>query len=658
MTRPPAPVHYLRPNHAEWSPPACIFLDTETTETAREDSDVLSLRCWDAHYIDRRTPKSVRARDVWGSGTTVPELVAWLDVVTRNRETVWVYAHNLAFDLATTRLPLRLAAAGWTVTDFAIGGRSPWMRLSRGKRVLTFADSWSWLPHALAEVGAAVQVAKPELPDEADELAAWHARCRADVTILEAAILDLMAWWDRNKLGRWTISGAGSGWNAYRHRETHQRTVVDPDPAKVAQDREGVHGGRRGVWVLGDHRAGPFLELDFQQAYPTIARELPLPVGRGYAFETMPTDDHKLTSERWGMLARVRVRTDVPRWPVKIGRHTWYPVGEFWTTLAGPDIAEAARLGCLLEIGPGQAHQLGYSMAPWADWVLSVQNGTADDCPPVARLAAKSWGRSVIGKWAARSFDKVKLGPSPVLGWGYEEGWDHATQTRGGMVDMAGQRWWTAASGTPDNAYPAVLAWVEAHVRVRLGRVVEAIGAGSVLQADTDGLIVAQRTLGTRAAHGHLRAPSGLSGPARTEWVLSCLDPVCAPLHLRVKRTAAHVSILGPQHLTIDTKRRYAGLPGMAEPIGDGVFKAKLWPKLQWQLAHGDPAGYVRPVVTPEFRGPYPTGWVLADNTVVPLEVEPGEFGKTRAIPWPRSSYARAGAQLGPAQHPQLERFW
>lgn len=654
MLRPPAPVHYLRPNEAEWTPPACLFLDTETRTLVTERGDIEALRLWAAHYADRRTAKGVRARDEWGDGDTAAELAAWVERVTRNRETVWVFAHNLSFDLTTTRLPLELVQLGYQVTDAAIGGKAPWMRLRLGKRVLTLVDSWSYLPRPLEELAKLVGIAKPPLPTAADDRGLWSARCHADVEIMEAAIGQLMDWWERNRLGRWTISGPSSGWNAFRHTATPERIVVDPEPGIVKAERAAYHGGRRGTWSIGSHAAGPFTELDFTSAYPTVAATLPLPVGRAYQVERVALDDKLVASTRWGLVARCLVSTETPRWPVRVGRATWYPVGTFWADLAGPDIAEASRLGCLREVGPGWVHRLGMAMAPWARWCLAVQDGQAEDAPPMARVAAKSWGRSVIGKWAARGYDKVKLGPAPTSGWGYEEGWNHSEDAHCGMVDLAGQRWLVTASGESDNAYPAIPAWVEAEVRTRLNRVLEALGPHAVLQCDTDGLIVAERNVGTVSAGGTLTAPHSVPAGGRLAWCLAQLAPLVAPLVLRPKRRLAHVTVLGPQHLVRDGVRRYAGLPGMAEELEPGRFRAKLWPGLQWQMGNGDPRGYVRPEVFPVVKGPWPTGWITSDNRVVPVEAELGPDGATRLVSWGRSRWRAEGLVPAEYQHPKL----
>lgn len=653
--REPTPVHYLRPNERDYTPRALIILDTETRTVQGGETEVLGLRLWVATYWDRKVAKGVRPRYVTGWGRGPRELADWIESVTRNRESVWLYAHNLGFDLTTTRLPLWLVRGGWAISDAAVGGKAPWLRMKRGKRVLTMVDSWSWLPKGLDAVGEAVRVPKLPLPDEGDAEHVWRARCGWDVFVLLSAITELMDWWDRNKLGNWTLTGAACGWNAYRHRETGTRVLIDPSPEAVARDRLMVHGGRRGTWAIGEHRAGPFLELDFQSAYPQIAAEMPHPIGRAYTFDRLDLDDGVLASERWGVLARVRCVTEVAHFPVRIGEATWYPVGEFWADLAGPDIREAQRLGILREVGPGEAHRLGYNMSSWGRWVQQVERGELPDTPAVAKMAAKSWGRAVIGKWASRSFVKTKLGPSPAIGWGYEQGWDNASQSHGGMVDLAGQRWWISSAGDPDNAYPAVLAWIESEVRVRLGRVVAAIGEGAILQCDTDGLIVAQRVLGTKAARGHLVAPQGLVGQSRVQWVLNCLHPVTAPLNLRIKNRLGHVAILGPQHIQADGQRRFAGVPTDAQLGEDGRYESKLWPSFQWQLSNADHRGYVRPTRRYKVEGPYPTGWILRDKRVVPVETNVRDNGEVYIVPWHLTRYAKAGLHRADVQHPQLE---
>lgn len=652
------PVHRLRPNDKVWTPDSVLFFDTETRTIPNTEPVIETLRLWSAQLVDRRPTKSGKSETTWAQGLTSDELADFIEQSSIGRPTLWIYAHNLGFDLVTTRLPMTLVARGWKVTDAAVGGKSPWIRFIKGRKRLTLVDSWSWLPVALKTIGEAVRIPKPTLPNALDSKAAWFARCDADVAILAAGMCTLMDWWDRNKLGRWNITGSSCGWNAFRHIPTIQRVVIDPDAAGRKADRAAIYGGRRGIWRVGELRAGPFLELDITAAYPTVAATMPLPLQRRSRFNSLPLDDWRIGHGTWGIIAWCTITTDTPRWPMRTKKGTWYPTGRFQAMLAGPDIAEAARLGALEAIGPGYVHQLGHVMQPWARWCLSVQAGRHDDAPDVARIAAKAWGRSVLGKWAGHSHEKTALGPSPVLDWGYEEGWDTAGQCKGGMVDLGGQRWWVAASGEPDNSYPAVYAWVESEVRVRLSKAIEAIGAGAVLQCDTDGLMVSETVLGTAAARGTLLAPDVLTGAAKTAWAVEALTELCAPLSIRVKRVSQHLTVLGPQHVITDAGRRFSGIPGLAVQGDDGKYRARIWPKLQWQMANGDTRGYVLPEIASRIKGPYATGWITSKGTVIPPEATITESGDSVLLAWHKMGRKPRSAKLADAQNPHLAALW
>lgn len=648
------PAHYLRPNEAEWTPAAVAFIDTETYRVPNTEPEVLAMRLWCARTVDRRPNRNGRASDTWAYGTSRADIAAWVEKTVVGRDSLWLYAHNLAFDLVTTRLPLLLVESGWAITEAALSGRAPWLRFSRGRKHITMADSWSWLPHALADIGTAVGVAKPALPDDDGTDVAWQQRCRADVEILSAAMLGLMDWWDHDRLGRWTISGPASGWNAMRHKPTVERIVVDPRPDLVSFERQAVYGGRRGTWRIGTFGAGPFAEVDFTAAYPTVAAELPLPLKRSHSFDHLALDDFRLRGDRWGVIAEVEVETDTARWPVRTDGGVFYPVGRFTTTLAGPDITEALRLGCLRSVRSGWAYRLGRALTPWARWCLSVQSGQCDTAPPIAVMVAKSWGRTVIGKWAMRSSVTTKWGPSPFRDWHIEEGWDHSGGCKGTVVDLAGQRFWTTRTETGDNCFPAVLAFVEAHVRTRLNRALEALGGPCLLQCDTDGVIIdTRRVSATTGATGH--AVARAASPAhRLQRRLDEIAPQLAPLSLRVKRVHDQVAIIGPQHVMAGGQRRFAGLPTAAQQIGPGRYRVRLWPSLSWQLSNGDARGFVRPLVEPVVTGPFPTGWLLADGRVTPVSMRARADGPA-VIDMP-PAWVGAGGRPGlhDAQHPRL----
>jgi len=634
MTR-TVPVHALRPNETDWTPPVVITFDTETATRAEAGDEVHTLRCWSARLAVRRDRRASVQRDDTDTGLIAADLAALIDQWSARHPSLWIYAHNLSFDLTVSQVTGHLADLGWAVTEFAIDSASPFVKMSNGRRHLTFADSFSWLPDKLETIAALMGEVKPELPAQDDDQALWLRRCQADADILMAAMREVMDWWDAQQLGRWSVTGSAAGWNAMRHKADVRRIIINPSKEGIDCDRSAVYGGRRGVARSGALPAGRYAELDFTAAYPTIARDIPLPCERMSRFTSLPVDHPWITSSRHGIIARVLIETDTPRWPVRVDGRTWYPVGRFWTHLAGPDIAEAARLGCLRQVGAGHLHRLGYVMRPWAEWILSAARGDDPHMPAIARLWAKHCGRAVIGKWAQRSFVTTEIGPSPVAGWHADEAWHHTAGVRATIIDFDGRRWQATASEDGDNCYPAVLAWVESATRVRLGRVIDSAPAGVVVSFDTDGMIADLEAMG--------------------EWTPDEAD--IWPLVMRRKNTYRSVRVIGPQHLRLDGDRRYAGVPKSATQQADGTLEARLWPKMAWQMGNGQPGAYVRPSAVYKVASTYAPGWVLEDGTVVPVEAAVSGEDGAMIVNWWDGRYAARWERLADEQNKALARY-
>lgn len=694
---PAAPAHYLASNDSTWTPPALITLDTET-KVIQTYPEVQQLRCWHVRADYRPGQRRLPGEHVEGGGITADDLARRIGKWADKWAETWMYCHNLNFDLAVTKLPLLLAAKGWTTTDMAVDGASPWMILHHDNRKLVITDSHAIWPVQLAELAIATGITKPPLPDD-DELQTWVARCAADTLILHTALLQAMAYHDANQLGRWAITGAATGWNTMRHLQAArtskkartarlamglpgvdpaaQPIVVDPAPDGLTHDRLAIYGGRRQTWRHGTLPAGDYHEIDFERAYQTIMAECALPRRRGRWFDSLPIDSRLIDdpTHHWGIIAEVELCTDVARWPCRVEvtpappapgerppvtgmpehakTRVFYPVGTFRTVLAGPDIAEARRLGCLKAIHRGQVHQLGRAIRPWATWSLAAQDDPAT--PAVVRMALKHQGRAVAGKWAARSWTKTIIGLSTTYGWSYSDAYVHGAGTRGAIIDMAGTKFLSVPDRDADNAYPAILAWVESYTRVALSRALDALGQDLAVQCDTDGLIIDTTTMTTPKGQAGAAAADPTSHRGGITETLTTVNALTAPLRLRAKTAYRNLTVTGPQHLELDGRKRWSGVPGSAELQPDGSWEAWTWPKLAWQMTHGDHRGYTRIVQTYRLANSYAPGWLLQDGTVAAPEASLTDQNVTELVPYPETRYAARGDLLAPGQPATLE---
>jgi hypothetical protein len=609
----PNRTHRLRPNHREWTPPQVMFLDAETTRELGDAGELHTLRLWAARLVVRRTKHGggLGASNGWGYDTA--ELADQIDIWTEGQRTLWAYAHNLSFDLAVTRLPAELAARGWVVTAHAVSSDAPWLRMRRGQCVLTVCDSWGWLRAELAAIGADIGAPKLALPDWNDPDSEWLARCEGDVDILARAMCDLMDWWDAEQLGSWTLTGSAGGWNTWRHRTTAALPLIVPDAEQTAADRKAIYGGRREAFRHGTLDGGPWVLLDFKSAYPSIAAAKPLPAARQGNFDSLPLDSALVCGQDYGIIAQADVHTTVPRYPVRVAGRVVYPVGTFRTTLAGPEIAEARTRGELIAIGPGYLHKLSPHMAEWASWVLRVTDDASSQIPRVCRRAVKHWGRAVIGKTAAKGWQTRPLETLGWTGWDYRPAWNAELQAPSHLIDICGVAAEVISTGDGDNAYPAILAWVESWVRVYLGRAIDDIGPEHVITCDTDGLI--------------------MDNTGR--YTIDDFPLTMGPLTMRPKAKYDEIRVIGPQHIITPGDRKLSGIPSSAVPNDDGELQALLWPKLASQMAMrpgGTEPGYLRPWARYTLPASTVAGYVTRTGAVQPLRAVICHDGGTHVL--------------------------
>ena len=651
------PAHYLRVNERQWSPRVVGILDTETTPEEVDGGQLHRLRLWCMSVVDRRPARPGDRARVTYRGHTGDELVAALDDAMRGRRSVWVYAHNLTFDLSTTRIVDRMSAAGWSLADISLVGKTTKAQLRRGDRHLWLLDSWSILPESLDAIGTAVGVPKLPLPafDAPDD--EWFARCQVDVEVLERAMLDLMSWWDAAGLGSFSRTGPASGWNAMRHMMRRKAVVVSGDEDDRKADRLAIRGGRRDTTRVGKIIGGPFALLDFRHAYASVMEHCRLPAARVNHAEHFDaasiTDPRSITSA----IAECRIWTEAPRWPVTLDGVVLYPVGQFHTVLAGPEIEEAQRLGDLVSIGRGQRHRMDRGMSDFGRWVTDRLASGQQLCPPVAGIAIHQWGRSVPGKFAARTSRTVDLGQPNWSGTHVERGtygFDHQPYYD---VVAGGRHFGLVRDVESEESYPAVLAFIESAVRVALTRTLESLGEHLWVTADTDGLFVdlAYAPKWLREHAGDKRRYRSPATMARA--LCEALAPVSAPLIARPKLIAQQLEIAGPQHLRADGYVRAAGRPKVETDPATGRQRMLTWPSMTFQASQGHRDGYLRTEASWTDPGLTVARWVLPDGRCIPPRLGITPDGRNVLVPWERDLRSHELGPLADHQSPAMERL-
>lgn len=550
--------HYIRPNHVTRLPRRHVCLDTEANQAEDRGVKTQTFRLAVASY-DHQERKGVPwAKTQWGRFTNPQELWDWIDARTIKGRRLVVVAHNLGYDLRISQALEILPAMGWVLDVLKLDDGKAWCRWHRDGRGLVMVDSMSWYQKSLADLGALIGEAKPDLPewDESDD--AWFARCEADVRILRECWTRTLAWIQSADMGTWKPTGAGQGWAAWRHRFMSHKVLHHGIAAAAVAERAAAYAGRCEAWRWGDLGPGPWEEWDLQSCYAQVAYDHDLPTRLAGHGGPRQAAGWVVKPGRFLHLFRGTITTDVPVLPQRTKIGIRWPVGTFEGWWWDHEIRFAIESGASFEAAEAWRYESSPLLVDWATWCLDAIDPETSDLDPLIRLVVKGWSRSLIGKFGSRWSEWQEYGEAAPGGIRLAHmaspngdgsrrllSVGEKSMIEGDMID------------SPDGAVH-VMSYVMAVARMRLWRCMLTAGLDQVVYVDTDGLIV---------------TPDGASK----------LQAASLP-GLRMKSRWRHVEVYGPRSIVTDGRLRASGVSSKATRVGQRRWDGEVWRSLPTSL--------------------------------------------------------------------------
>lgn len=185
------------------------------------------------------------------------------------------------------------------------------------------------------------------------------------------------------------------------------------------------------------------------------------------------------------------MRTDEPSYPLRDGERVAYPVGEFRTALAGPELLRAVMLDEVLAVHRLCTYRGGRPFAAAADSLLQLRQDAKKVGEPVWEMLVKALSNAFGGKLAERRFEWVAQPRTiPLMKWGE---WSNAPP------DPEDRQVWRAAVGlvwernTPKHKgrpLASCFAYLTAYGRHLMWKLCRLIPRDQLVSMDTDGIWV------------------------------------------------------------------------------------------------------------------------------------------------------------------------
>lgn len=509
---------WLKGNRGTETPTNLIFVDTESTENVhatRKDIKTLRLKLWVA--ISVRLEGGKATRRVVVRGKTANEFWKFVDARSTVDRCTWIFGHNIGFDLTMLSFWKQLDRGLFTFNRLCRSDKGPdgkplssWTgRLCIDKRTTfivcrsdrkkyKFVDTGNYWPSTIEHIGAQFGLPKLDMPKRDAPDDEWYTYCERDAAIVEAAVVDLMLTWRKEKCGVFQLTAPMLAMTNFRHTCKIRRDdsdsldiECDPNSPQHVLERASYYGGRIQPFCIGE-KTGSLYHLDVNSLYPHVMREGLYPRRFSGVDYGISIEDLRGKLRAYGVIAQVVVSSRYHTYPVRIDTEQYHCNGRYWTVLAGDELRHAVENECIHRIGRVQWYSVAAIFGGWVDYwyARKVACGNASPRDVGGYELSKIILNSLSGKWAQAGrywIDRPDI--SCKERW---SGWSDQEEIDGPMVSfrgIAGHSQSMSDVGEPPHSFPAISAFITAAAREFMRRMLELCPVNSVYYMATDSLI-------------------------------------------------------------------------------------------------------------------------------------------------------------------------
>ena len=590
--------HYIKHNRGSGTPQHCIFFDTETQGEVI-DATTIEARLsfgW-ACYI-RRVRGGKWSSPKWQRFESADAFWDYVFQWVKPKRRLYIFAHNLAFDLTQVKGFGKLQSDGWECTSRIIAPRILNLTYRKDGASIRLVDTFNYYPMALKAIGNMVGLEKYEFPDESDSPDLWDTYCKRDVEIMVAA---MQLWWARVidwGLGNFAVTLASQCYNAYRHRFMPRSIFIDNNLRATDAGRRSYMGGRTEAFHIGKI-PGKVYCLDINSMYPYIMKHKSVPYRLATTRTKLELYQLSQALEDYAVVADVELEVNEPAIPIRLeGRTTW-PTGSFKAALTTPELCYALERGMITRVDYAAIYHKDVIFSDYVDFFYGKRLEARKSNDKATEGICKLFLNSLYGKFAqnGQRWSTVGQAEDMTIGFFNHYDADNGVLTKyrqfSGLIDQLEE--------LPESreSFPAISSHITAYARMYLYHLMRVAGLDNLYYCDTDSLMVNKAGLENLAPHIE---PSEL-GMLKVEW------------------ESDEVTIHGLKDYQIGSQSKIKGIRKTAQELEAGVFVQEQFRGLEGMIREGDLDRYLIRTVTKKMMRQYLKGQVAETGRVYPLHL-------------------------------------
>lgn len=573
-----------------------IFLDTETKKLTEGVREKLRMAIAWTCYVKRRGGKREPASS-WEFWEGTFPLCRYIDEKSRENQVLWLFGHNVFFDLQVSDFFFYFTKWGW-ILDFVYNeGLTYILAIHKGKRKIKALSTTNYFATSLKEVGKMVGLEKFDVDFELDSPEELKDYCHRDVEIIKRVMEQYFEFIVENDLGRFSMTKASQAFNAYRHRFMKKRIYVHDSPEVIELERSSYIGGRVECFEIGEIRGGPFLTLDVNSMFPYIMKNTSLPVRLIDYQKDVPLDLLIPYLKKFACIAEVDLETDQPLYAVRSSDKVVFPVGRFRAFLCSPLLQEASRCSHLRAIHRIAIYEQAYIFSEYVDYFYSLRSRYKKEGNMIYESFTKFLLNTLYGKFAQWTPLTREVEEVTFDGYWRIDSYDLVSGEKGVEYKLFNKIVTQFGRKPAPNTLIAISSHITEWARYILWSIMEGIGFDRVLYCDTDSVKIRKSDL------------ERLKYPIDAHSLGS----------LKVESETEKLQILGPKSYVTEKGRTLKGIPHSAVEVSPHLFEYSFFPKQDTHMREKVMRYHIVEKMLKEIKSEYDKGTVDSEGRVHPF---------------------------------------
>ncbi len=426
------------------------------------------------------------------------------------KTTTYCYAHNMGYDMiATSAIPI-LEDSGFRLQSFFEKGGTIIYHFTYHEydeneepikdktKTVVLLSSTNFYSDTLANIAKVFGLEKIDIKKEYGEdynnitLENSIIYCKQDVKVLQTAMEELFKFIKNEDLGCMGKTAASQSFNAFKHRFMTHNIYVHTNEKAINLERKSYYGGRVECFKIGEMKNNDYYYIDVNSMYPYVMANFRYPTRLLSYQKYNSLCDIKLSiNEGQGVIAYVKVKIDKPYFPLRKDKKLIFPIGEFWTYLATPELEFAIKHNLIINVGECSYYHMEPIFKSFVDYFYNKRLDAKKIGDKIHDYLFKLMMNCLYGKFGQlkENWEPVSFAPPHAISNFIENDFDTGEEKH--VKELGGTRFEKIGEDSEAfNSFPAVASHVTSQARIHLLNHILTAEIENVYYMDTDSLMI------------------------------------------------------------------------------------------------------------------------------------------------------------------------